>query len=459
MFRNIEFKILKNILIETTEKYDRILDNYSSLNLELKFIKQQDTITNVLSKKGFLEKLEELIKKANDKTVFLIVIDLDNFKYINDVYGHGFGDIFLNHIASIISEIADSYNGLVGRIGGDAFGVAIFDKNLKDISLLAKDILAKISDFYIKIGKTIIKTTASAGISIYPYNSKDVDSLVAQAEQAMYFSKTKGRNTFTFYNKEIGENFIFVEKYKTMLNEVIKSKSVVPFIQPIYNLSKKRIIGGEVLIRVQYGGEIIPAGSFISVAERFGLIDTLEDILFEKIQEENFINVVKGKTIFINKTIKSAIKAERVKKSIDGLIFMKKQHHITPVIEITESSFVEFFNILIDFISFSRKKGIRLALDDFGAGYASFSYLLNFDVDILKIDGSLIKTILRSDKSKSIVKAISSIAKDFGIKTIAEYIENKDILEEVSRLGIDCVQGYYISKPVHFLKFKQILKK
>ncbi len=271
----------------------------------------------------------------------------------------------------------------------------------------------------------------------------------------MYISKNKGRDTLTFYNEEIGKNFVFVEKYKTVLNFAVKNKSVIPYVQPIYDIKKGKIIGGEVLLRIKYDSRILPAGEFISVAERFGFIDDLESILIEKMSDSKFLEVFKGKYLFLNKTIKNANKAKKFKNDIEILLSLKEED-IYPVVEITESSFVEFFKILTDFISFSRKKGIKIALDDFGAGYASFSYLLNLDLDLLKIDGTLIKNIKRNRKSMSIVKAISQIAYDFGIKTIAEYVENKEILDEIEKIGITYAQGYYISKPVYYLKFKKI---
>ncbi len=457
MFKDVDFKILKNILIETTEKYDKILNNYSSLNYELKLIKERDTITNVLSKQGFIEGLSTILNRAEkeNKKVYVIIVNLDNFKYINDVYGHGLGDIFLNHIALILVDETQNLSGLVGRIGGDSFAIAVFDLDKSSVISLTEKILDRISDFNIKVGKTNIKTTASAGISVFPIYGKNVDELITQAEQAMYISKNKGRDTLTFYNEEIGKNFVFVEKYKTVLNFAVKNKSVIPYVQPIYDIKKGKIIGGEVLLRIKYDSRILPAGEFISVAERFGFIDDLESILIEKMSDSKFLEVFKGKYLFLNKTIKNANKAKKFKNDIEILLSLKEED-IYPVVEITESSFVEFFKILTDFISFSRKKGIKIALDDFGAGYASFSYLLNLDLDLLKIDGTLIKNIKRNRKSMSIVKAISQIAYDFGIKTIAEYVENKEILDEIEKIGITYAQGYYISKPVYYLKFKKI---
>ncbi len=165
---------------------------------------------------------------------------------------------------------------------------------------------------------------------------------------------------------------------------------------------------------------------------------------------------LKKKYLFFNKTITSEEKSRSYKDFVNELKIISDTYHFKPVIEITESSFVEYFHILSEFIEYARQKDILIALDDFGAGYASFSYLMNLDIDILKIDGSLIKNIIENRKSASIVKAISQIAKDFNIKTIAEYIESKEVLKKIKSFGIDYAQGYYISKPVELEKFLEI---
>ncbi len=458
MFKETEYKILKNILLEVTEKYDQILNQFSSVNRELKSIKHIDNITNVYSKEGFLERLTALLKKAERENnhVAVIIADLDNFKYINDVYGHTLGDIYLSKIASLIEDTLPP-NAFMGRIAGDSFGIAIYGGEFKDYIIFVEKLLKKVSKFYLKVGNSFIKTTFSIGISIYPQDGKDPKLLLASSEQAMYVSKSKGRNTYTIFNKDISRGFLNIEKYKSMLNKAIGNKSVIPYIQPIFNLEKKKIIGGEVLLRIEIDRKIYPAGIFIDVAEKFGFIDELESILFEKILQPPFLSVFKGRFLFLNKTIKSEKKAEEAKKVIDTLAHERRKYHFVPVIEITESSFVEYFSIISEFISYARSKNIKIALDDFGAGYASFSYLLNFDIDILKIDGNLIKNILKNKKSASIVRAISQIAKDFKIKTVGEYAESSEILYVLEMLGIHCAQGYYISKPLPFEKFKEIV--
>ncbi len=458
MFREPEYKILKNILLEVTEKYDRILNQFSSVNKELKSIKHIDNITKVYSKEGFLERLAVILKKAEreKKQIAVIIADLDNFKYINDVYGHSLGDIYLSKIASLIEDLLPP-NGFVGRISGDTFGIVLYGGTFQDYLIFIEELLKIVSNFYLKVGNSIVKTTLSVGLSIYPQDGKDPKILLASSEQAMYVSKSRGKNTYTIFNKEINKKFLDIEKYKSMLNKAIKNKSIIPYIQPIYNLEQKKIIGGEVLLRIKIDKKLYPAGIFINVAEQFGFIDELENILFEKIIQKEFLEVFKGRFLFLNKTIKTEQKAKETKEIVDILAEKRKKFHFIPVIEITETSFVEYYSIISEFISYARGKDIKIALDDFGAGYASFSYLLNFDIDILKIDGSLIKDILKNMKSASIVKAISQIAKDFKIKTIGEYAESGEILYILEMLGIHCAQGYSISKPLPIEKFREII--
>ncbi len=457
MFKKTEEKILKNILIEITDKYDKLLRQYSSINNELRSIKYYDDITNTLSKEGIKDRLESFIKKAKEKNkkIAVIVIDVDNFKYINDVYGHGVGDIYLARLASLIKEALPP-NGVIGRLSGDSFVVAIYNGSFKDYLIFVEDLLERISKFHLRFGGSIVKTTASIGMAVYPQDGRTANTLIALAEQAMYVSKSRGKNTYTLFNKGINQEFINIEKIRSLLNNVINKKTVYPYVQPIYDIKKEEIIGGEILLRIEYNEELIPARKFINIAEQFGYIDKLEEIAFNKMKNSDALKSFAGKYVFFNKTITSEEKAKFYKNFIKEIKQLSTAYEIIPVVEITESSFVEYFSILKDFIEHARKKEILIALDDFGAGYASFSYLMNLDIDILKIDGSLIKNIINNKKSASIVKAISQIAKDFNIKTLAEYIENKEILEKIKSFGIDYAQGYYISKPVKLEKFSEI---
>ncbi len=299
MFRKIEEKILKNILLEITDKYDKLLRQYSSINNELKSIKYFDDITNTLSKEGILDRLESFIKKAKDKNqkIAVIVIDIDNFKYINDVYGHNIGDIYLRKVASLIKEALPP-NGIVGRLSGDAFVVAIYNGSFRDYLIFVEDLLDKISKFSLKFGNSIVKSTVSIGVAVYPQDGLTANSLIALAEQAMYVSKNKGKNTYTLFNKGINKEFIKIEKIRSMLNKVISKKSVYPYVQPIYDIKKQEIIGGEILLRVEYNGEILPAGKFIKVAEQFGYIDKLEEIAFNKIKESDALTKFEKKISF-----------------------------------------------------------------------------------------------------------------------------------------------------------------
>ncbi|GAB6072470.1 hypothetical protein JCM14244_08470 [Venenivibrio stagnispumantis] len=459
---NINQKILKNLLKEITSRYDYMAKSFSSLKQEVETIKYIDYLTGLLSKEGFLRELGKLIEKAKsenkDKKIFVMTLDLDNFKYINDVYGHEIGDIFLKKIAINILENIDRSNSILGRTGGDEFCIAIYDVKNEEIIKTAEILLQKIENFSLNLGKNHLKTTASIGISIYPNDALDAKNLILRAEEALYEAKQKGKGIFIVFNKELHDRFRRIEEAKVLLNKAIISKNVYPFIQPIFDIKSKKFIGGEILLRIKDGNEFIPAYKFIDVANNFGYIDQLEHIIIEKIIDEDNLKILEDKFIFINKTIKSEKKAGFIKKEIDIYHTMKKEYNITPVIEITESSFVEYFGILSEFIKKLEEKGIFSALDDFGAGYASFRYLLNLDINILKIDGSLIKDILNNKRSVAIVKAISEISKDFGIKTVAEFVENKEILSVLNILDIDYAQGFYLSKPMSIIDFKNFLK-
>ena len=239
----------------------------------------------------------------------------------------------------------------------------------------------------------------------------------------------------------------------------ILEKKVLPYVQPIFDSEKRKIAGYEVLLRIiDEKGEIIEAGEIIEIANEKGYIDKLEEIVFEKINNVKFLKLFRNRYLFINKTLRGAKKINTLIEQVEILKELVEKYEVYPVIEITEYSFIEYIDLLRPLIQAIKEEKIYLAIDDFGMGYASFSYLLNAEIDFLKIDGSIIKEILKSKKHVSLIKAIDFIAKELGIKTVAEFVEEKKLADLLYILGIDYLQGFYLAKPMPLEELERLIK-
>jgi len=230
------------------------------------------------------------------------------------------------------------------------------------------------------------------------------------------------------------------------------------FIQPIISLKDKQIIGGEILLRIASNNRVVPASEFIDAAITFGLLDKLEEIQLENFLTHRNIQILEGMFVFINRHIKSS-NLKKTEELINKLSEFHRKTGINFVVEITENSFVENFSMLGKVISYAKSKNILLALDDFGAGFASFGYVSKVPVDIIKIDGSIIKECINNKNHQAIIKAISVLSSELNIKTIAEFIDNQEKAYRCLKYGIDFGQGYYLGKPVELSEFFKLLQK
>lgn len=238
-----------------------------------------------------------------------------------------------------------------------------------------------------------------------------------------------------------------------ILKALSKNGSVISYIQPIVETKTKNIVGGEFLMRLNIDGQIYTPFHFLESAVYFGLMDKLENLMFDFISKFNFR---KGFIFFINKTIRKEERLTQIQKEIGLLERISSFKNIDFVIEITENSLFENISYVKDFIKISREHNINFAIDDFGSGYTSLRYLYDMDINFLKIDGNLIKEMTKESKMISIMEGIVYISKKLGIKTIAEYVETEDDYRKCLDIGFDYVQGYYFYKPMELEEFLKL---
>lgn len=412
---------------------------------QLEYIAKHDYLTNIPNRIYLEEFLRQMLADKLKKENALLIIDLDNFKIINDSYGHSEGDKVLIKVADCINK-AIRNTDFAARVGGDEFAVFLSDTNLTGAQVAADKILHTLENeiYYLSEENIQVSITASIGVIII-HPDFDVKHLFSYADAALYTAKSQGKNRVYVLNnkddKDLVKNNIFM--LSQIQNALAKDKFQI-YMQPIHKTGDG-ILHHEVLLRMLgEDNQLLYPSSFIPLAERYGLMP-----LIDKWVIRNTIKILskdKALNVFINLSgtslcngsllewIELSLTSSNVKPSQIGF-------------EITETTAIKDLEKAKVWIYKIKALGCSFALDDFGVGFSSFSYLNILPVDFLKIDGNFVRD-LDSDSTKfALVKAINMLAHALGKKTIAEFVENESIWKILKELGVDYGQGYYLGRP------------
>jgi len=457
-------RFFEKAIYEHFKNFDKDFINFINDKLKEYYPFQRDILEgigeHILSKDEFLKLLDKyilLLGKA--KLIAVILLDIDDFIEINFEYGFKIGEIILNNFSIYLKNKLAYPKVFLGKAEKDEYLIAFYDCTFIEALDLIENIMDLIRKYEFKYKGEVIKFSASLGVAFYPQDGETVSELLGACEIALKIAKNKGKNTWEIFNKKFIEESKEITRIKKLLEMAILEKKVLPYVQPIFDSENRKIIGFEVLLRIiGEKGEIIKAEEIIEIANEKGYIDKLEEIVFEKINNEKILKLFRNRYLFINKTLKGAKKIKALVEEVKILKEIVKKYEVYPVIEITEYSFIEYIDLLPPLTQAIKEEKIYLAIDDFGAGYASFYYLLNAEIDFLKIDGSIIKEILKSKKHVSLIKAIDFIAKELGIKTIAECIEEEKLADLLYILGMDYLQGFYLAKPMPLEELERLIK-
>ena len=418
---------------------------------KIKFMAFYDYLTKLPNRVLFMNILNDqldLIKTENTEGA-VFFIDLDNFKNINDTMGHDFGDMLLKYLAKKVERVVDGKDTLC-RLGGDEFILLHPYLQPLDITKYTNNLLALFDNFF-EIDNKQIFITASIGVAIYPKDGSDANSILKNADAAMYKAKALGKNRVALYDEKM---YLQLER-KTCIERIlrtsIENKELSLNYQPQYDAMNNEIFGFEALVRLNSKelGFISPV-EFIPIAEESGLISQLDLWVLNEACTQSVKWLREGfkfKSISINISSVDIQQADFLKniKSI-----FEKTGIDTRIVEleITETALMQSLDSNIKILNKLRDMGIRLALDDFGTGYSSLNYLRKIPISTLKIDKTFIDNITSNIKEEAIINSIIQMAHSMGLKVVAEGVEKEEQLAILKKRKCDYIQGYYFSRPL-----------
>ncbi|WP_191991789.1 putative bifunctional diguanylate cyclase/phosphodiesterase [Bacillus aerolatus] len=422
---------------------------------EVEHIAYQDMLTGLPNRRLFEKEFSDLlINKENQFAVMMI--DIDRFKNINDNLGHSFGDLLLQEVGERLRDNRGSHCRAF-RIGGDEFSVLIKYLSIEEAEKAAMNILAKLRKPYTLKDKDI-HITPSIGIALYPSDGTDFDTLLTRADLAMYEVKKKGKNDFLFYDFSMKNLSGF--ELENSLHKAIEREEFVLYYQPQVSINTNEMVGAEALIRWNKAGEgLILPDRFIPLAEESGFIKWMGEWVLRAVcrqivdWQKKGISPVK---VAINISPMQFQQTDFV-ETVESILIETGADPKYLELEITESVAMENIEYVLCKLSSLKKIGFSISIDDFGTGYSSLKYLSQLQIDKLKIDRSFVASMEQNEKNAAIVRLTTLMAKELGMKVIAEGVENNTQAAYLKKVGCEEFQGYLFSPPLPKEQFEQLL--
>ncbi|RVU84842.1 EAL domain-containing protein [Leucothrix sargassi] len=425
------------------------------LEQELKWHVNHDPLTQSYNRRGFEDKMLEIVKGRRKRSSVLISMDLDRFKHVNDLGGHLAGDALLQQVTSIMLQEIRKTDTLA-RIGGDEFCIILENSPVEKGLDIAERIRTNIDRLRFRWEKNVFTIGISLGVTEIKVEDTNVDEVFLRADEACMASKENGRNQVTLADKsaskrDTGEpstNYLHcVNRALLNLDDTYQFILYKQAISP--TLDKNIKPHQEVLLRISKDGRLIPPNAFLPAAERSGKVSEIDLWVLEK----TLGYLRKDKSCTLNVNISGVtLSADNSREKLFKLISDYPSEARYLCLEITETSAITNLYKCIAFMELLNDIGVTFALDDFGTGVSSFSYLKTLPVKYLKIDGSFIRDICTNEIDEIVVQSITSAAKAMKILTVAEYVNTPEVLAKIKELGVDYAQGYYLSEPVALIK-------
>jgi len=455
-FSDIHGKSLGNVITfqDITEKKKK--------EEEIAFIAYHDTLTGLPNRKSFYLRLEDVLsqfrRRSDDASWALLFLDLDRFKIINDTLGHDVGDELLKAVARRIRECLRKTDDIF-RLGGDEFTVILSSLSQGiDVAKVAEKIREKVST------PVVIKTHElqiwiSIGISVYPNDGADVETLVKNADMALYAAKEE-KEGYRFFTDEMNRKALERMQLERNLRFALERDEFVIYYQPLVD-SDEQVVGMEALLRWQHPElGLLPPGKFIGLAEETGAIIPIgEWVLRSACQQVKRWQDKGYKGLYV--AVNLSARQFREPDLVDTVEEILNNMGIAPnclKLEVTESCVMDNPEMAIDTMNRLREKGINFSIDDFGTGYSSLSYLKRLPIDTLKIDRSFVCDALNNREDREIIRTIVSMARSLNIETVAEGVETKGQQAFLRKEGCKKMQGYYFGRPMPEDKFEEMLR-
>ena len=423
-----------------------------SLNRQLTFQATHDALTGLINRYELERKIKNIISSRPSESVHnsLCYLDLDQFKLVNDTCGHTAGDELLKQITILLQERVREKDSFA-RLGGDEFGLLLEKCDVEQARRVAEDMIETVKQFNFTWDNYSFTISASIGIVDITPDINSCEELLSCADSACYMAKENGRNSIQVYTSE-NDKIITQQRemhWVSRINHALEENRFQLYFQkikPLQNNGANFMNHGEILLRMlDKEGDIISPSTFLSAAERYNMISMVDEWVVE-----NTIQWLSGRKHKLLASVNLSGKSISEKSFLNFVVTKIKEYKINPELlcfEITETAAISHLTTAIHFMTVLKKLGCSFALDDFGSGLSSFSYLTSLPVDYLKIDGSFVVDIDKDPMHYAMVKSINEVGQVMGIKTIAEYAASDTIIKCLKEIGVDHAQGYAISRP------------
>ena len=426
---------------------------------KVQLLAYRDTLTNLPNRLLFADRLEHALIRAHRhrESVALMLIDIDDFKLVNDSFGHEAGDKLIKAIGDLLTKSlrrADT----VARLGGDEFAVIVEDVDGPEDAISIADNLTTILAHNVKLDNQETYTGASIGIALYPEDGEDARTLLKNSDTALFRAKERGRHGFQFYRPEMSVTAMERLELENSLRKALEREEFVVHYQPTIDLHKNEVVGVEALLRWQHPEKgIINPNDFVPLAEDCGLIVPIGEWLIRTVCKQLRLWREEG---LENQNVSINIAPRQFRDQDIPALFreMIHEHDIEAsaiTIEITESALIDSVGEAENALNILTGMGMTMALDDFGTGYASIANLKDFPVGIVKIDRAFVEGIPDNEDDSAIVNAIAGLARGLKLKLLAEGVENDRQLQMLKGLGCQLGQGYYWSKALPADQYSQ----
>ncbi|PMS18597.1 cyclic di-GMP phosphodiesterase [Trinickia dabaoshanensis] len=417
----------------------------------LKELASKDVLTGLMNRYAINARIEwalEDVRHDPSRVLGIVFLDLDNFKRVNDHYGHVNGDRLIKRVSELVTECLDDGMTLA-RLGGDEFLILVDSCTQESLETLAQKIIDHLR-VPMHLELIDVYTSCSIGIALYPQHGKTLEALISHADTAMYAAKEAGKQTYRVFSPEMNQK---VAKYiwlDTELRKAIEEKQFVLHYQPLINLCTGRLHSVEALLRWQSTSRgLVPPSEFIRFTEESGLIIPIGRWLMREAAWQAARWHEAGLDIRVSVNVSARqLRDTEIVNQLRDLVEQDSAARTLIDIELTESCFIEDERAAIDLMRQFKQLGARILLDDFGTGYSSLSQLTRLPIDVIKLDRSFITGIDQNFQAQSLVRSVLGLARAFGFAIVAEGVETEREAQFLRDIGVDYAQGFFYAKPM-----------